>query len=107
MRSLMVWLSCGALAACTASTTLPPAVTCPTPTVDLAPGSCDLVFAQQCSDSNFYEINCQDDSTCTCLQNGSNPTSILASDQTAGFCSGFSVSMVHDLSVKCGWNLNP
>ena len=107
MRSLLL-LVFGALVACMASTTLAPPVTCPAIDVTQQNGECDLVATQKCSDNSFYEINCGDDSTCTCIQNGNlfgQP--VLASDMTVGYCATLDASKLNQISVLCGLNLNP
>ena len=83
-----------------------PAVTC-SMQVQAASGSCDLIAAQPCSDGQFYEIDCQDDGACTCVENASPTMSFNASTQPAGYCATFDASLAHDLGTKCGWNLNP
>jgi hypothetical protein len=32
-------------------------------------------------------------------------TSIIASHSPSGFCASVSVSSLHDIAAKCGWNL--
>ncbi len=91
--------------ACSVQTALPAAVTCSV-TVQSQNGACDLIAAQQCSDTQFYAIDCQDDATCTCVLNSNVVGSILAADQRSGYCATLDTSKLHDLSVKCGWNLN-
>jgi hypothetical protein len=100
-RLLSLLLSACAIIACTSSVTLSPPVTCPSVTVNNVNGECDLVVSGQCSDGNFYEINCGDDSTCTCIINGNlDGSPILVSDQSFGFCAGLTASMFHDLASK-------
>jgi DNA-directed RNA polymerase alpha subunit len=105
MRSLLA-LSLLLVAACGPSTPTGPAVTCPDVQLETAAGSCDLVGTQQCSDGNFYEIDCQDDGTCTCSENGMITMSLFVEDGS-GYCATFDASLFHSLSVDCGWNLNP
>jgi hypothetical protein len=92
--------------ACGPSQDLGPAITCSDVSVSNQSGECDLVANKQCSDGSFYEIDCGDDATCSCIENGSPASSIFASDQSSGFCASFDVSQFHDLAAKCGWNLN-
>jgi hypothetical protein len=107
MRSLLV-LFVPFVVACGPSTPAAPPVTCPNvQQPETAAGSCDLVGENQCSDGNFYEIDCQDDGTCTCSQNGTYVTSFVAEDEPSGYCATFTPSLFHSLSVGCGWNLNP
>jgi hypothetical protein len=93
--------------ACGPSTPPAPAVTCSNVQPEVSAESCDLVGEDQCSDGNFYEIDCVDDGTCTCSLNGIGVTSFIAEDVPSGYCATFSVSLFHSLSVGCGWNLNP
>jgi hypothetical protein len=93
--------------ACGPSQDLGPAVTCSDVKLVNSTGSCSLVANSACSDGSLYEIDCQDDSTCTCTMNGSIGKSIIASNSPSGFCANVSASSLHDLGAKCGWNLNP
>ena len=100
------------VSACTASVTLGPPITCSSITLTNTNGECDLVPTQQCSDGNFYEVDCGDDGSCTCSFNGVAGSAVLASDQMAGFCATLTVAMMHDIAAKCadpnhaGDNLN-
>ena len=103
-----------AAAACTAQVALEPPVTCPAVSLNKAPGACDLVTSQQCSDGNFYTISCQDDGTCSCSINNNVTSSFLIADQTTTFCSTMNdTSTFHDLGTHCtdpqglALNLNP
>ena len=96
-----------ALVACGPSQDLGPAVTCPDMTFTNNGTDCGFVEPTACSDGSSYEINCEDDSTCTCTFNGFLQKSIIASNSTSGFCASESVSSLHDVAAKCGWNLNP
>ncbi len=91
---------------CSSSQNLGPPVTC-TMTFTSANGSCTFDPAQPCSDGNFYTIDCQDDSTCSCDQNGTPVTSIIASNMPSGYCATIDATSVHDIAAKCGWNINP
>jgi hypothetical protein len=93
--------------ACGPSQDLGPAVTCSDVSLTTDTGSCSLIANSACSDGQLYEIDCQDDSTCTCTENGSIGASIIASNSPAGFCASVTTSAFHDLAAKCGWNLNP
>jgi hypothetical protein len=111
MRWVAVFL---VVVGCTAQTQLGPAVTCPDVVLTTSPNGCDLVANQQCSDTFFYEIDCQDDSTCTCVQSGTVTGSMLASSMTYGFCATLDPSQMHDLATRCidpksglPWNINP
>jgi hypothetical protein len=98
---------------CAVQTQLGPAVTCPDVVLSTSPGGCDLVSNQICSDGFFYEVDCQDDGTCSCVQSGSVTGSMLAADVASGFCATLDASQMHDLASRCldknglGWNINP
>jgi hypothetical protein len=109
MRSYLA-LSLLLVVACGPSTPAVPAVTCDNAQTQVGSGSCDIVGpsgSMLCSDGNFYEIDCQDDGTCTCSENGMITMSLFVTGQTSGYCATFDVSLLHSLSVDCGWNLNP
>ncbi len=101
------------LVACGPTQNLGPAVTCTNVSVVNASGECDLVANEPCSDTSIYEIDCGDDSTCSCIENGVPGTSFLASNQTSGFCASFDATKLHDLATNCiaqdgtHWNINP
>jgi len=95
------------LVACGPSQDVGPAVTCSNVSLTTNPGSCSLVANAPCSDSSLYEVDCQDDGTCTCTKDGNIVSSIIASDSPSGFCASVTTSSLHDIGVKCGWNLNP
>lgn len=100
------------LAACGPTENLGPAITCSDVSLVNASGECDLVASKQCSDGSFYEIDCGDDSTCSCIQNGVPATSFLASNQTVGFCASLDATKFHELATNCiasdntHWNIN-
>ncbi len=106
MRSLLAPLL-PLVVACGPSTPTAPAVTCANVQPEVTAVSCDLVGENQCSDGNFYEIDCGDDGTCTCSLNGNDVSSFIAEEVTSGYCATFTVSLLNSLSVGCGWNLNP
>ena len=95
------------LLACGPSVPLADPVTCPSVALSSQNGGCDLVADQQCSDGSFYEINCGDDGTCTCFQDTTYVKSFLDGNAAAGYCASFDATKLHELSVKCGLNLNP
>lgn len=101
--------------ACAAQNPLGAAVTCPAVSLQKAPGACDFVATQVCSDSHFYALSCQDDGTCTCTQDSNNWNSFLAADNTTTYCSSINdTSQFHVLATNCvdpqsglGLNVNP
>ncbi len=93
--------------ACGPSQDLGPAVTCSDVALTTDTGSCSLISNSPCSDNAIYEIDCQDDGTCTCAMNGNIAMSVIASDNASGFCATVTTSAFHDLAADCGWNLNP
>jgi len=93
--------------ACGPSQDLGPAVTCSDISFTNNGTSCDFDEPSVCSDQQAYSIDCQDDATCTCSQNGHPITSIIASHSPSGYCASVDASSFHDLAAKCGWNLNP
>jgi hypothetical protein len=101
MRSLVSLLALIAIVACTSSVTLGPVITCSGVTLQNKNGECDLVPAGACSDGSFYEVNCGDDSTCTCVVNGNPDTPVLAANKTSGFCATLTVAMMHDIAALC------
>jgi hypothetical protein len=96
-----------AVAACGPDQDLGPAVTCSDVSLTGDTGSCSLITNAPCSDSNIYDIDCQDDGTCTCDVNGNLSMSVIASDSPSGFCAGVTTASLHSLAADCGWNLNP
>ncbi len=96
------------VAACGPTVVLPDPVTCPSIKVSQNSGECDLVADQLCSDNLFYEVNCGDDSTCTCIQDGNlYGQPVLAGNMTSGFCAKLDASQLHHIAALCGLNLNP
>lgn len=90
--------------ACGPSVPLGPQVTCPGVMVQQNAGECDLVTPsmEACSDQNFYEINCGDDATCTCVVNGQIAGSpVFVTNMTSGFCATLTVSMMHGIAAMC------
>ena len=98
--------------ACTASVTLGPPIDCTGVKIVSNNGECDLVPTGACNDGHFYEVNCGDDSTCTCAIDGQLQTPVIASGKTSGFCATLTVAMMHDIAAQCtdpshpGDNLN-
>jgi hypothetical protein len=95
------------IVACTASVTLSAPVTCSMVKITTVNTECDLVPTVACSDGKFYEVDCGDDATCTCVINGILGTPILASNQKSGFCASLTVAKMHDIAAKCSDPMNP
>lgn len=95
-----------AVVACGPSQDLGPAVTCADIVYSNSGADCGFDEPSVCSDSHAYSVDCQDDSTCTCSQDGHPITAIIASGSTSGFCASVTASSLHDLAAKCGFNLN-
>ena len=98
--------ACLVVVACGPSQDLGPAVTCSDITFANNGTDCGFEEPGVCSDTHAYAIQCEDDGTCTCAQDGHLVLSIIASDSPSGYCASLSDSSLHDLSAKCGWNLN-
>jgi len=108
MRAAGLLFGVVALVACTTPTATGPVVTCPGIAVDNQNGECDLVSNSECSDDNFYEIDCGDDATCTCSENGNTVNQpVFVTDQASGFCATLSVNDLNSISQLCGLNLQP
>jgi len=93
--------------ACGPSQDLGPAVTCSDIVFSNNGTDCGFDEPGVCSDNHAYGINCQDDATCTCAQDGHLIKSIIASNSSSGYCANVTASALHDLAAKCGWNINP
>ena len=104
MLRMVLSLGVGAaVVACTTSTTLPPAVTC-NATLQTMPGvSCDFTTNNQpCSDGQVYEIDCQDDGTCSCSIEGVSVVDFIAdNDIMSGYCATVTMSDYAKLSQQC------
>ncbi len=100
MRFVLLLASC--VIACSSGPSTP-VVTCSNVTASASPGGCSLVAQTACSDGIFYEIDCQDDGTCTCTQDGMPGTAFIT---TPNICTNLDTSKLHDLGTQCAWNLS-
>jgi hypothetical protein len=89
------------------SQNLGPAITCSDIAFTNSGTDCSFVEPTDCSDGQAYGIECQDDATCTCLENGQAVTAFIASNTPTGYCANVTASSLHDLAKQCGWNINP
>jgi hypothetical protein len=91
---------------CGPSQDLGPVVTCSDITYANNGTECGFDEPGVCSDGHAYGVNCQDDSTCTCAQDGHIDSAVIASNATSGFCASITKDSLHDLAAHCGFNLN-
>ena len=95
-----------AFVACGPSQNLGPPVTCADIVYSNNGTDCGFDEPSACSDGHAYSVDCQDDSTCTCSQDGHPITAIIASNSPSGFCANVTASSLHDLAAKCGWDVS-